>query len=228
MSAQPAGIMPREVTSIVSMTSKTTKGRRLQTRSIERRTKILKAARELITSDSISELSLYEVARKAEIPPSSLYHFFPKIEHLLSALANEVFEAFEQCLHQPLSEESIRHWSNIGYILEQRMVSYYQGCTMARTLLLGQHIHSEIMNADHQHDDQMGRDIEAIYRSHFELPTLPQEYNIFAIALQLADKVYAISHQEHGNITPIMAQEGWRAARAYLSLYLPEYLPCKR
>ena len=228
MSTQPAGILSTEVTSTATMKSATTKGRRPQARSIERRTKILKAARELITSDSISDLALYEVARKAEIPPSSLYHFFPKIEHLLSALANEVFEAFEECLLQPLTEESIKHWSHIGYTLEQRMVSYYQGCTMARALLLGQHIHSEIMNADHRHDDQMGRNIEAIYRSYFELPTLPQEYNIFAIALQIADKVYAISHQEHGNITPVMAQEGWRAARAYLCLYLPEYLPGKR
>ncbi|MGI9277409.1 MAG: hypothetical protein ACR2PT_21500 [Endozoicomonas sp.] len=70
----------------------------------------------------------------------------------------------------------------------------------------------------------MGRRIEGIYDQFFALPPLPSQYNIFAIALQIADKVYAMSHQEYGNITPAMAQEGWRAAKSYLSLYLPDQL----
>ena len=70
----------------------------------------------------------------------------------------------------------------------------------------------------------MGKQIEAIFRCYFQLPPLPKEYNIFAIALQIADKVYAMSHQEYGNITEDMAREGWRAAYNYLSIYLPDQL----
>lgn len=201
-----------------------TKSRRPQARSVERRLKILNAARELITSDSISSLSLYDIARKAEIPPSSLYHFFPKIEALFRALAEEAFDAFDECVSRPIPSEQIRHWSDIGVILETRMVQYYQDHDMARALILGQHLHSDILAADHQHDEEMGCRIEAIYRQYFELPPLPKEYNIFAIALQIADKVYAMSHQEYGNITPAMAREGWRAARSYLGIYLPDQL----
>ena len=200
------------------------KGRRHQARSLERRRKIINAARELITSESISSLSLYDIAHKAEIPPSSLYHFFPKIEILLQAMAEETFNAFDDCVSRPLSGEKIRHWSDIGFILETRMVEYYQQNTMARALILGQHVHSSILVSDHKHDDEMGRQIEAIYRQYFQLPTLPEAYNIFAIALQIADKVYAMSHQEYGNITPTMANEGWKAARSYLAIYLPEQL----
>ncbi len=200
------------------------KGRRQQARSLLRRKKIINAARELITSESISNLSLYDIARKAEIPPSSLYHFFPKIELLLQSLAEESFAVFDACVSDPIPPEKIQHWSDIGYTLESRMVQYYQQNDMARALILGQHLHSDILIADHKHDDKMGKQIDQIYRQHFQLPPLPKEYNIFAIALQIADKVYAMSHQEYSNITPAMAREGWRAARSYLATYLPAQL----
>ena len=218
MSALPAEKLEKEVVTPIL------KGRRPQARSLERRKKIMDATRELITSESVSNLSLYDIARKAEIPPSSLYHFFPKIELLLQALAEESFAAFDACVSEPLPPQTIRHWSDIGYALETRMVRYYQQNDMARALILGQHLHSDILAADHQHDDKMGKQIEQIYRQYFQLPSLPEGYNIFAIALQIADKVYAMSHQEYGNITPAMAREGWLAARSYLGIYLPNQL----
>ncbi len=223
MSALPAENIETDTETITPIT----KGRRHQARSLERRRKILAAGKELVTSESIPSLSLYDVARKAEIPPSSLYHFFPKMEYLLQALAEEAFDAFDACVEEPVPAEQITHWSDIGFILESRMQRYYQEHSMARALILGQHLHSDILAADHQHDEQMGRRIEMIYCQFFELPPLPQTYNIFAIALQIADKVYAMSHQQYGNITPTMAQEGWRAARSYLSIYLPEQLQRK-
>ncbi|MGI2029623.1 TetR/AcrR family transcriptional regulator [Endozoicomonas acroporae] len=215
------------VEKVASDKAGTPKGRRLQARSLERRRKILSVAREMITTASTPSLSLYDIAHKADIPPSSLYHFFPKIEVLLQALAEEVFDAFDECVSRPLPDQEINHWSDIGFILETRMQQYYQQNEMARALILGQHLHVDILVADHQHDDDLGRQIESIYQRYFELPVLPGDYNIFAIALQIADKVYAMSHQEFGNITPTMAMEGWRAARAYLALYLPEKLQRK-
>ncbi len=204
-----------------------TKSRRHQTRSLKRRLTILQVAREMLTSESISSLSLYDIARKAEIPPSSLYHFFPKMEHLLQALATEVFEAFDLCVADPIPASRVNHWSDISFILEDRMQTYYRENPMARALILGQHLHSDILVADHQHDFQMGERIAVIYSQFFEMPKLPASYSIFAIALQIADKVYAMSHQKFGNITPEMAREGWLAARAYLSLYIPDNLPHK-
>ncbi|MCW7555572.1 TetR/AcrR family transcriptional regulator [Endozoicomonas gorgoniicola] len=218
MSALPAEKLEKEVV------TSALKGRRPQARSLERRKKIMDAARELITLKSVSSLSLYDIARKAEIPPSSLYHFFPKIELLFQALAEESFAAFDACVSEPLPPQAVHHWSDVGYTLEARMVQYYQQNDMARALILGQHLHSDILAADHKHDDRIGKQIEQIYRQYFQLPPLPEGYNIFAIALQIADKVYAMSHQEYGNITPAMACEGWLAARSYLGIYLPDQL----
>ncbi len=202
-------------------------GRRFQARSLERRLKIMSAAKELLESNPVSAISLYDVARRAEIPPSSVYHFFPKIEHLLQTLSIEVFEAFDKCIEEPISPEQVQHWSDIAYVLESRMQKYYQSNPVARALILGQHLYGDILTADHQHDEYLGRQIHAIYDSFFELPELPETYNVFAIALQASDKVYAMSHQEFGNITDTMAMEGWRVSKAYLGLYLPDQLKRK-
>ena len=205
----------------------TTSGRRHQARSLERRLKIMAAAKELLETNPVSRISLYDVARRAEIPPSSVYHFFPKIEHLLQTLTIEVFEAFDRCIEEPISQEQVQHWHDIAYILESRMQKHYQSNTVARALILGQHLFGDILTADHQHDEYLGRQIQAIYDRFFELPELPEAYNIFAIALQASDKVYAMSHQEFGNITETMAMEGWRVTKAYLGLYLPDQLKPK-
>ena len=39
--------------------------------------------------------------------------------------------------------------------------------------------------------------------------------------MELGDRVYARSVQQHGLITPRMAEEGMRVFDAYLGLYLP-------
>ena len=57
------------------------------------------------------------------------------------------------------------------------------------------------------------------------LPTLPADIDVFALAMELGDRVYARSVQLHGEITPRLAEEGMRVFDAYLGLYLPAALP---
>ncbi|MCW7555573.1 TetR/AcrR family transcriptional regulator [Endozoicomonas gorgoniicola] len=196
--------------------------RKPQARSLERRRAILDATRKLLETNTVSEISLYQVAEKAEIPPSSVYHFFPKVDALLNTLVKEVFAEFDTILDQPLKVENIGHWSDIMRQIQARYIDYYQQHQYARDLILGQHIVSAIHHADYLHDEQLGCRIRHFHEQFYQLPPLPEEYNIFAIALQIADKVYSISHQEFGNITDTMAQEGINACLAYLRQYLPE------
>ncbi|OKL45125.1 TetR/AcrR family transcriptional regulator [Pseudovibrio exalbescens] len=198
--------------------------RRTQARSVERKRIILDAASELLETTPVGDLSLYQVADLAGIPPSSVYHFFPKINALLSELAEEIFEDFDKTLDEPLNYAEINNWRDITIEVEKRFVDYYRRKKYARDLILGQHLISTISHADYLHDDVLGKRIFGFHERLFVLPPLPADRNIFAIALQIADKIYSISHQEHGNITDTMAEEGQRAAVAYLSCYLPEYL----
>ena len=195
--------------------------RKPQARSLERRRIILESARSLLESTPVNELSLYQVADKAGIPPSSVYHFFPKVDVLLDILVEDIFSAFEAILDKPLDAQRIRHWPDIILQIQERYIAYYREHKYVRDLIFGQQVVSTIRHADYLHDDLLGCRIRHFYEQFYQLPPLPGDFNIFAIALQIADKVYSISHQKFGNITDVMAEEGVSAATAYLASYLP-------
>ena len=199
--------------------------RKPRVRSQARIDLILNAARTLLAAEGVASLSIYSVAERAEIPPSSVYHFFAGVPALLEALTGDVHAAFRACLQAPIEHEALRGWVDLSRIVEQRMLTIYNEDAAARQLILAQHGLAEVTRADRQHDLELGQLLHGLFMRHFELPVLPQDVDVFALAMELGDRVYARSIQLHDSITPRMAEEGMRVVDAYLGLYLPPFLP---
>lgn len=186
---------------------------------------ILKAARALLAEQGVANLSIYSVAERAAIPASSVYHFFASVPALLEGLTADIHAAFRASLQAPISHAELHSWRDLSCIVEQRMLAIYASDAAARQLILAQHGLSEVTQADRQHDLELGRLMQALFERHFDLPALPEDVDVFALAMELGDRVYARSVQLHGSITPRLAEEGMRVFDAYLGLYLPPYLP---
>lgn len=186
---------------------------------------ILDAARQLLAENGVDSLSIYSVAERAGIPPSSVYHFFASVPALLQGLTADIHAAFRATLQQPVNHAELRDWRDLSRIVEQRMLDIYSADSAARQLILSQHGLAEVTQADHQHDLELGRLMHDLFNRHFPLPELPQDIDVFALALELGDRVYARSVQQSGEITPRLAEEGQRVFDAYLGLYLPPGLP---
>ena len=186
---------------------------------------ILQAARALLAEQGVANLSIYAVAERAAIPPSSVYHFFASVPALLEGLTADVHAAFRACLQQPVEHAALRSWHDLSRLVEQRMLAIYAADAAARQLILAQHGLAEVTQADRQHDVELGRLMQALFERHFPLPQLPSDIEVFALAMELGDRVYARSVQLHGAITPRLAEEGMRVFDAYLGLYLPAALP---
>lgn len=186
---------------------------------------ILNAARTLLAEQGVGALSIYTVAQRAAIAPSSIYHFFPSVPALLQALTADVHRAFRACLEEPVEAGELHSWRDLSRIIEQRMLTLYADDAAARQLILAQHGLSEVTQADRQHDIELSQQTRALFDRYFELPALPDDMDVFALAMELGDRVYARSIHQHGEITPRFAEEGLRVFEAYLSLYLPPFLP---
>lgn len=199
--------------------------RKPRARSQARIDSILDAARTLLAAEGVASLSIYSVAERAEIPPSSVYHFFASVPALLEALTADVHAAFRACLQAPIDHHALNGWRDLSRLVEQRMLDIYDEDAAARQLILAQHGLTEVTQADRQHDIELGDLMHKLFDEHFELPSLPRDVDVFALAMELGDRVYARSVQQHGQITPRMAEEGMRVFDAYLGLYLPPYLP---
>lgn len=186
---------------------------------------ILVAARLLLAAEGVASLSIYSVAERAGIPASSVYHFFASVPALLEALTADVHAAFRDSLQQPIDHLALDHWHDLSRLVETRMLDIYSRDAAARQLILAQHGLTEVTQADRQHDVELGKLMHALFAKHFVLPALPSDVDVFALALELADRVYARSIQLHNAITPRMAEEGRRVFNAYMGLYLPPFLP---
>lgn len=186
---------------------------------------ILDATRALLAESGTAGLSIYAVAERADMPPSSVYHFFPSVPALLQALTAEVHAAFRACLEEPVDHAVLRDWRDLSRIVEQRMLAVYAGDAAARQLILASHGLAEVTLADRQHDVQLGNSMRALFDHYFHLPELPEDIEVFSLAMELSDRVYALSVQRFGHIEPRLAEEGRRVFDAYLGLYLPPCLP---
>jgi len=204
---------------------RTAKARKPRASSQARIATIMLAFRAELAEKETAELSIYSVAERAQIPPSSVYHFFASVPALLEALTSEVHSAFRACLQAPLDHRQLRDWRDLSRIVESRMLETYAADPAARQLILAQHGLTEVTRADQRHDLELGRLLQQLFARYFQLPALPQDIDIFTLALELSDRVYASSVQQHGIITPRMAEEGMRVFDAYLALYLPAHLP---
>ncbi|MCF5163662.1 TetR family transcriptional regulator [Pseudomonas congelans] len=199
--------------------------RKPQARSQARIDSILDAARTLLAEQGVASLSIYSVAERAGIPPSSVYHFFASVPALLEALTADIHAAFRASLQAPIDHDQLTTWRDLSRIVELRMLAIYNADAAARQLILAQHGLTEINQADRQHDIELGHLMLEVFDRHFQLPVLPDDVDVFALAMELGDRVYARSVQLHDEITPRMAEEGMRVFDAYLGLYLPVFLP---
>ena len=185
---------------------------------------ILAAARELLSEQGVGGLSIYSVAERAQIPPSSVYHFFASVPALLQALTADIHRAFRAALQAPIEPDTLHTWHDLARLIERRTQAIYGEDAAARQLILAQHGLSEVSSADRQHDVELDGLMRAVFDRHFQLPALPEDVDVFALAMALSDRVYARSIQLHERITPRMAEEGMRVFEAYLGLYLPPHL----
>ena len=204
--------------------TRTAAPRKPRARSQARIDSILDAARTLLASEGVASLSIYSVAERAGIPPSSVYHFFASVPALLEALTADIHAAFRASLQAPIEHDSLDSWRDLSRVVEMRMLDIYNADAAARQLILAQHGLAEINQADRQHDIELGHLMLDVFNRHFHLPALPDDVDVFALAMELGDRVYARSVQLHGEITPRMAVEGMRVFDAYVGLYLPPFL----
>jgi len=116
--------------------TRTATPRKPRARSQARIDSILDAARMLLAAEGVASLSIYSVAERAGIPPSSVYHFFASVPALLQGLTADVHAAFRACLQVPIDHARLNHWHDLSRLVEQRMLSIYSQDAAARQLMM--------------------------------------------------------------------------------------------
>jgi AcrR family transcriptional regulator len=194
-----------------------------QTRGNERRKTLTEACRHLLAHRHVGQFGLAEVAAEAGVPKTSVYHFFPRIEDLLAAVAVEVADELLEWLGLPLPGP-FAAWSDVvrGCVVHGR--AFYAANPAALEIQLAPFTPADIKNRDRENDVSVGLSLRAAIERHFRVPDLPDLDGAFFRAIEIADLMFMLSVREHGGLTDFYTQEASRAAIAYLALYLPPVL----
>jgi len=200
------------------------KGRRggTQARGRARRQLLLEAARRLLETRDVDEITLPEVAVAAGIPKSSTYHFFDDLHALYAELASVHDEELYQAFSAPMPQVS--SWQDIVREFARRAGGYFSENVSAQKLMFGPKTPPDIKRASRGADVRHGELLESSIDAVFVLPDLPQRSRIFFRAVEAMDLMFGLSLIEYDALVDPMVREAHRIAVAYLELYVPPKL----
>ncbi len=198
-----------------------------QARGNVRRVQLVVAGKKLLTETSIDVLSLADVAKEAEIPLGSVYHFFPKINNLLAEIARQFGEDILEVVFQPIELLPDDNWPILIRRCVDRAVTLYKENAAYQQLLISGKTPAEIKLSDRENDAVIGKQVIRLIDKHFVMNDFKNREQVFFHLVEIIDLMLMLSVNKHGEITSVMAEEAKRAAISYLKCYLPEYLPSR-
>ena len=198
-----------------------------QQRGNLRREKLIASGKMLLEQEPIDTISLANVAKLAEIPLASTYHFFPNISKLWIEIAGIFAAEISERVFIPFNLSKEDNWQEIVRTCIKRAAQLYRENQSYQQLIIGGKTPVYIKLADRKNDQIIGQLLIDALQQHFNLPDFELKTQVFFHAVEIADLMFLLSVNKHGEITDYMEEEAKRASTAYLKCYLGEFLPLK-
>lgn len=191
---------------------------------IDRFDALLDAAHVLLSEDSVREISLADVAREADVPLPSLYHFFANRNALLVALANRHLRNLERVGLTPLDPRPLT-WQDYLRARLRNGAAYLNANPDALRLFMGAGVSAEVRMMDLAGNLGIAARRANQMRELFDCSSLDDLEGWMGYATAMADGIWSHSWSQHRRITEDAIDEASRALVAYLRIFLPERLP---
>lgn len=183
---------------------------------------LVDAVETLLTEHNPDDIGLYQIADQANVPPGSVYHFFPTREAAFLALANRYLSGFEALASLPIDTTALESWQSLMAWDQQKAMHFYNERPAALKLLLGGFGGLDIRQADTRYNAQAGNEMYHRLDTIFHMPFVRDPETKFHITIEILDAVWSISYVKHGRITDEYYREALDACTAYCRLFLPE------
>jgi len=184
---------------------------------------LLDTVEALLEDPTVEDISLALVAERAGVPISSLYHFFPNRDSAYFALAQRFHQALHELAEQPLPHRPAS-WQELIEIKQRNGAHYLNAHPAALRLFMGAGMSMDVRNLDMYSNARLARGRAEFIGQYFHTEHVENLERHLAIAIGLADGIWAVSYSETKEITPYFLKEATRATILYLRSYLPEFL----
>lgn len=198
-----------------------------QERGIQRRKRLVDAARYLLKDQDAQTISFKQIAKQAEVPEGSAYHFFANKYDVFSALAIELGEVFSEAVAAPLDKTQVETWRDFVSLIIDRSARIYRQDEVARKVLLSSTMPHQVKNADRESTLKYLDVMQSRLCELFELPKIERFSERLLFALTLVDALFELDYNANGNLSHEITEEAKVAMIGYLSSYIPRDLRAK-
>lgn len=193
-----------------------------QERGIQRRKRLVEAARHFLESQGPQDISFKAIARQADVPEGSAYHFFANKYDVFSALAADIGEEFVQELARPIPKGRIANWQEFIALIIDRSANLYRSDPVARKVLLGTTMPNEVRKVDQENIEDYISSVEARFYELFDAPSIVRLSDRLMYALTMIDAIFELDLSENDNLTLNMVEEAKVMMTSYLANFIPE------
>lgn len=191
----------------------------------ERRDHLVQAAKDLLASHDLPEISMRDIAERAGIPSGSAYHFFDGPAEVFAELARRFGDALSARILTAYSGPALESWHTLYRAAALRGIELYREEPAYCPLILGSNTTSAIKSADRDSDFALSGQVADLIDRHFVLPPLDMREERFFRSIVIVDLFLCLSYQRHGRLEPELVEDGIAAALAYLRQFIPDRLP---
>ncbi|MFK7730007.1 MAG: TetR/AcrR family transcriptional regulator [Pseudomonadales bacterium] len=184
-----------------------------------RRQKLLDAARALLIEQPIEDISFRDIAKRADVPEGSAYHFFANRFDLFAELACELNDEFVAAHHKPVPASKRKTWGQLAAHMVDVGACVYADNPAARQLFIGGKTPPEVKQAERINDRDVVDAMHDSFARYFDIAETQKMRDAFYYFIEITDLLFSLSMVEHGKITPGMLKEAKRAGVAYLKTY---------
>ena len=199
------------------------KSRKLRKRGVKRLETLLDATAYLLEQRQDENISLADIAARADIPLASVYHFFPNRNAAFVMLAERYHRQIADQVTAPIVPRP-QSWQEVVTYRQRRGSAYLNANPAAQRLFLGAGVSVEVRNTDLNGNASLARFYADLFCRYFEISQSAALEDMMANSIALMDGIWALSYSRHGRITDAFLTESTRASIAYLRCYLPEHL----
>ena len=191
----------------------------VQQRGKARFNAIVEAAEELVLLAGIDDISPHKIAKQANIPPSSVYQYFPTMGALFSVMAEKHFMTAFHIVPEALENIEIRSWRDLAAVIVDSAYDFYTQDKISEILFLGVYLSPGVREYTASRLTRLGswyiEFFNLLYKKS-DLEGLPEK---LVICLDVTKTIYIRSLSLHGEISEYYREE----ARSVVMSYLGEF-----
>lgn len=197
-----------------------------QARGEARRRKLLESAIELLDERKLAEISLSDVAARADIPLGSIYFHYKSINELFGQVLVSFRDQLAEEIGRPYQLRAKDEWADLIKKAIDRIWAMSQTHKAFVQVALNRHAPVEVRYESGQKGGwEFVPIFEEIIARHFLLPEIPGIDRALLNFVDIVDVLFVRSVEEIGSVDAATLEEAKRAGIHYLRLYLPQYLP---